>query len=77
MPQRELVAMEPFDIFFRELRILGSFVNPFTHRRAAELIASGAIEVDPLITRQTGLEDIPDIIRQPPAAGEIKAMFVA
>ena len=77
MPQHERVPMEPFDILFRELRILGSFVNPFTHRRAAELIAAGAIEVDSLITRQTGLEDIPHIIRQPPAPGEIKAMFVA
>jgi L-iditol 2-dehydrogenase len=59
------------------LRILGSFVNPFTHRRAAELIASGAIEVEALITRQTALEDIAAIINEPPAAGEIKAMFVA
>jgi L-iditol 2-dehydrogenase len=77
MPKDALVPLEPFDIFFRELRILGSFVNPFTHRRAAELIASGAIEVEALITRQTALEDIAAIINEPPAAGEIKAMFVA
>jgi 2-desacetyl-2-hydroxyethyl bacteriochlorophyllide A dehydrogenase len=77
MPQHALAPIEPFDIFFRELRILGSFVNPFTHRRAAELIASGAITIDPLITRQAALEDIPDIVKQPPAAGEIKVMFVA
>ncbi len=77
MPKDALVPLEPFDIFFRELRILGSFVNPFTHRRAADLIASGAIEVEALITRQTALEDIAAIIKEPPAAGEIKAMFVA
>jgi L-iditol 2-dehydrogenase len=77
MPQKAVVPFEPFDIFFRELRIFGSFINPFTHRRAAELIASGAIDVDCLITRQASLADVPDLIKEPPAAGEIKAMFVS
>lgn len=33
MPQGETVEIEPFDILFRELRVLGSFINPFVHRR--------------------------------------------
>jgi threonine dehydrogenase-like Zn-dependent dehydrogenase len=35
MPQGAKVQLEPFDILFRELRVLGSFINPFVHRRAA------------------------------------------
>lgn len=77
MPKNAFVPLEPFDILFRELRILGSFINPFTHRRAAELIASGALEIDPLITRRASLADVPNIIKEPPAPGEIKAMFIA
>ena len=76
-PAKAIAPFEPFDIFFRELRILGSFINPFTHKRAADLIASGAIELDSLISRQATLADIPGIIKKPPAPGEIKAMFVA
>ncbi|TIU05409.1 MAG: iditol 2-dehydrogenase, partial [Mesorhizobium sp.] len=35
MPQGMKAEFEPFDLLFRELRVLGSFLNPFTHRRAA------------------------------------------
>ena len=59
MPQGSTVAIEPFDILFRELRILGSFINPFTHRRAADLVASGAIALDPLITGRLDLGAFP------------------
>lgn len=40
MPQGMKAEFEPFDLLFRELRVLGSFLNPFMHRRAADLIAS-------------------------------------
>ncbi len=46
LPKGETVEIEPFDLLFHEVRILTSFINPFTHRRAAELIASGTIAVD-------------------------------
>ena len=68
------INISPFDILFRELRILGSFLNPFTHGRAAELIASGAIRVAPLISRQVGLEEAAAIIAAPAPGGEIRAI---
>lgn len=76
MPQGMKVAFEPFDLLFRELKILGSFLNPFTHRRAADLIASGAIEIDRLISRQVTLEEAPAVIANPPAPGEVKVLVV-
>ncbi len=75
-PQGMKAEFEPFDLLFRELRVLGSFLNPYTHRRAAELIASGAIEVDRLISRQVPLEDAPAVIANPPAPGEVKVLVV-
>lgn len=77
MPRGETVPIEPFDILIRELRILGSFINIPTQQRAARLIASGAIELDALITRKVGLDAIVDIIKAPAAPGEVKAMYVA
>ncbi|MBZ9967499.1 zinc-dependent alcohol dehydrogenase family protein [Mesorhizobium sp. BR1-1-2] len=76
VPQGMKAAFEPFDLLFRELKVLGSFLNPYTHRRAAELIASGAIEIDRLISRQVPLEEAVTVIANPPAAGEVKVVVV-
>ncbi|MBZ7921712.1 zinc-dependent alcohol dehydrogenase family protein [Ensifer adhaerens] len=76
MPQGETVEIEPFDILFRELRVLGSFINPFVHRRAAELVASGAIEIDKLISRRVMLDEAAGVIAHPPAAGEVKVLVI-
>ncbi|KUM25948.1 iditol 2-dehydrogenase [Mesorhizobium loti] len=76
MPQGQKVAFEPFDVLFRELKVLGSFINPFTHRRAADLVASGAIEIDKLISRQVPLEEAPAVISNPAAPGEVKVLVV-
>ncbi|MDO9414740.1 zinc-dependent alcohol dehydrogenase family protein [Pararhizobium sp.] len=76
MPQGVKVELEPFDILFRELRVLGSFINPFVHRRAADLVASGVIEIDKLISREISLDEAPEVIRNPPAPGEVKVLVV-
>ncbi|WP_026614057.1 zinc-dependent alcohol dehydrogenase family protein [Ensifer aridi] len=76
LPQGEKVEIEPFDILFRELRVLGSFINPFVHRRAADLVASGAIEIDRLISRRVPLAEAPGIIASPAAAGEVKVLVI-
>jgi L-iditol 2-dehydrogenase len=76
LPQGAKVEIEPFDILFRELAILGSFINPHTHARAAQMIASGVINVDPLISRTVTLDEAPGVIRNPPQPGEIRALVV-
>ncbi|RUX73053.1 iditol 2-dehydrogenase [Mesorhizobium sp. M7A.F.Ca.US.006.04.2.1] len=75
-PQGMKAEFEPFDLLFRELKVLGSFLNPYTHRRAAELIASGAVEIDRLISRPVSLEEAPAVIANPPAPGEVKVLVV-
>lgn len=76
LPQGEKVEYEPFDLLFREVKILTSFLNPFTHGRAAKLIASGAIVVDPLVSRRIGLDDLPDAVSHPPRPGEVKVLVM-
>ena len=76
MPQGEKVAFEPFDLLFREVKILTSFLNPFTHGRAAALIAAGTIEVDRLISRRIGLDALPDAVANPPRPGDVKVLVV-
>lgn len=74
-PQQMTSTIRPFEIFERELRIVGSHLNPFTHARAAELVSSGVLNLEPLITRVVGLEDLAAALQMPPAAGEVKVMM--
>ena len=76
LPKGQKVEIEPFDLLFHEVRILTSFINPFTHRRAAELIASGTIAVEPLISRTVGLDEAIDVISHPAPGGEIRALVL-
>ena len=73
-PQQMSATIRPFDIFARELRIVGSHLNPFTHARAASMVASGVLRLDPLITRVVGLGDLPQMLRTPPGIGDVKIM---
>jgi L-iditol 2-dehydrogenase len=76
VPQGVKIAIEPFDLLFREIKLVNSFLNPFTHRRAAELIASGAIKIAPLISRRIGLGEAIEAIGNPARPGEIRAIVL-
>ncbi len=73
-PQGMASQINPFEIFARELRVQGSHLNPLTHGRAAALIASGALQIKPLITRVINLADMPGVLMSPAAAGDIKTL---
>ena len=76
-PQGEMARISPFEIFARELRILGAYLNPHTHGRAVELVASGRLQLEPLITRRLALGEVPGAISAAPETGEVKSVFVA
>jgi L-iditol 2-dehydrogenase len=70
----ETVRIEPFDLLFREVQLLSSFINPFTQARAAEMIATGRIDVAPLVSRTLPLAEAAEAIIQPARPGEIRAI---
>ena len=76
LPQGERVPIEPFDLLVREIQLHFSYINPFTQTRAAELIASGRIAVEPLISRQIPLGEAVAAISAPARPGEVKVMLV-
>lgn len=57
-PEGEKTSIEPYEVYRKELNIAGSFINPCTHKRAIELVASGAIQLEPLVSHKFPLEDI-------------------
>ncbi len=76
LPDGAQVPIEPFDLLFREIQMHFSFLNPFTHERASQMIAKGQIDVAPLISRRISLEDAPEAIANPPLPGEVRAIVV-
>lgn len=71
-PEKTYVDFNPFQLVIKELRIVGSFLNPLTQRRAADLIDAGKLKLDPLISKVLSLDEVLVILSQPPTDGDIK-----
>lgn len=76
LPKGERVRIEPFDLLFREIQLLHSFINPFTQARAIAMLQQGRIEVAPLISRRVPLAEAPAAIANPAAPGEVKVLVL-
>jgi len=57
-PEGKKAAVIPFDVLSRELTILGSWVNPYSYSRALDMLASGKLDVQTLISNRLKLDDI-------------------
>ena len=71
-PEHASIPIRPFSLVYDELRIQGSFLNPLTQGRAAALVSSGAIDVDPLTSRVIGLDEVAGALTSEPRSGEVK-----
>lgn len=65
-----------YDVFQKELKIRGSFVNPDTHQRAVDLLNAGKIQIAPLITHRFGVKDVEKAIQMQMSAESIKVLII-
>ena len=63
------LSIKPFDIFKREIVLKASYINPYTQKRALELIDNGKIDISSLIYAVESLEKLPEIL----ADGKLRA----
>ncbi|NOZ60148.1 MAG: zinc-dependent alcohol dehydrogenase family protein [Calditrichaeota bacterium] len=56
------ISVRPFEIFRRELTIRSSFVNPFTHARAIDLLAGGRVKTETFMSRSLPLEKLASVL---------------
>ena len=59
------IRLRPFEIFQKELTIMGSFINPCTQQRALDLIDSGRLDVQSMVCPAIGLDQLEDALRDP------------
>lgn len=57
-----VINIKPFDIFKKELSVKSSFINPYTQKRALELIDNGKIDVSSIVYACEPLEKLPEIL---------------
>ncbi len=61
----EEVNIKPFQIFQKEITLKASFINPYTHQRALDLINSGRIDVSSMVYSVSPLYDLESVLSNP------------
>lgn len=61
----ETIAVKPFEVFQKELTLRASYINPYTQRRALNLIDSGRLDVSSMVCEVCGLEKLGQILSDP------------
>lgn len=74
-PETE-IKVSPFAVFAKELRIMGSFINPHTHEEAIALIRDKVIEVESLVSHRFTLDQVPEIMGIYPQLNVSKGIIV-
>lgn len=64
------------EVFQKELTIKGSYVNPDTQYRAAELISTKRLNLKPLITHRYPVEKLEDAIKKQMANDSVKVVVL-
>ncbi len=68
------IELPLFDVFVKELKIFGSFVNPNTQSRATELINSGRLDLKSIITHRFNINEVDKAIEKQMEQDSIKVI---
>ena len=61
----ETISVKPFQIFQKELELKASYINPYTQKRALDLIDSGRLDVSSMVYEVCGLDRLADVLSRP------------
>ncbi|MDA8145480.1 MAG: alcohol dehydrogenase catalytic domain-containing protein [Thermaerobacter sp.] len=66
-------AVEPYDLYRREIRLQGAFTNPFTTARAVRLLQQLGSPLTDFLAHPLPAAELPEFLREPPS-GVLKAV---
>lgn len=58
----DIISVKPFEIFKKEIVLKSSFINPYTQKRALELIDNKKIDVSSIVYACEPLDKLPEIL---------------
>lgn len=61
----EEIAVKPFQVFQKELVLKASYINPYTQKRALDLINSGRRDVSSMVYEVCSLDKLEEILSRP------------
>lgn len=61
----EEIAVKPFQVFRKELVLKASYINPYTQKRALNLINSGRLDVSSMVYEVCSLDKLEEILSRP------------
>ena len=68
----ETISVKPFEIFRKELVLKASYINPYTQKRALDLIDSGRLDVSSMVYEVADLDELADILSNPELRAKVK-----
>jgi threonine dehydrogenase-like Zn-dependent dehydrogenase len=75
-PVGESVQVEPNSVYFKELTIVGSYVNPHTFDRSIALISSNKVVFKDFVIQKFPLDGVHDALRSLAGGKTIKSLIV-
>lgn len=72
-PRGAKVAVEPYELYRKELRLVASNINPFAMEKAVALLAAGTVNVTGIVSHTVPLEGLPKLLLGRPAPDVVKA----
>jgi threonine dehydrogenase-like Zn-dependent dehydrogenase len=69
------IRVRPFEVYRRDLEIIGSMAINGTFQPARDLLASGRVVVRPLISRVCSLDDVAGTLGRPKGLAELKTLI--
>jgi D-arabinitol dehydrogenase (NADP+) len=75
-PEDAKISIRPFEIYRRDLSVIGTFALRYSFDPALELIQNGVVQVKPLLRPMVSLDEIPAWFEDPARAQDaLKIMF--
>ncbi|MBQ6946458.1 MAG: zinc-binding dehydrogenase, partial [Clostridia bacterium] len=56
------ISVKPFEIFKKEIVLKASYINPYTQKRALQLIENGRIDVSAMIHKRISVDELPKVL---------------
>lgn len=61
----DTIALKPFEVFQKEIVLKASYINPYTQKRALDLIDSKRLDVSSMVYKVASLEELEDVLKDP------------